>query len=225
MGTSQPVVALIHATPASIGPAHAAFAADFPTASLWNLLDDLLISQAEQAGGLTAGLHRRMQTLIRYAVDGGADAVLLTCSMYGPVAHELAATVAVPVLASDQALFDDVAARDAKRISVLGPVRAGADDTAARLRAHLGDGPRITAGVVEGARAATTAGDPEALDQVVATAVQAVPKDVDLIVLGQFSISPAQVAAQRAVSVPVLSPPQLAAQRLRRHFAEAGAAQ
>ena len=37
----------------------------------------------------------------------------------------------------------------------------------------------------------------------------------DVVVLGQFSISPAQPAAQAAVSVPVLSPPHLAADVLR----------
>ena len=42
---------------------------------------------ADAAGGLTPALRDRMSTLIRYAVDGGADAVLLSCSMYGPVAR------------------------------------------------------------------------------------------------------------------------------------------
>jgi hypothetical protein len=216
-----PLIALIHATPASVAPAHQAFTAEFAGARLWNLLDDRLISEAEQAGGLTAGLHQRMQNLIGYAVTGGADAVLLTCSLYGPVAYDVASTVSVPVLASDQALFDEVASRDPRRVAVLGPVRTGVDDTAARLRARL-PGPEITRSVIDGARAATSAGDLEALDRAVCEAAQDVPQEVDLIVLGQFSVSPAQPAAQRAVPVPVLSPPHLAAQRLRRHFGGAG---
>ena len=54
-------------------------------------------------------LHDRMSTLIQYAVDGGADAVQLSCSMYGPVAVDAAAAQPVPVLASDQAMFEHVA--------------------------------------------------------------------------------------------------------------------
>ena len=34
---------------------------------------------------------------------------MLTCSMYGPVAHEVVASAGVPVLASDDALFAAVA--------------------------------------------------------------------------------------------------------------------
>lgn len=216
---TSPRIALIHATHASAGPAHEAFAAEFPDARLWNLLDDQLIVEAEAAGGLTEPLRGRMKTLIEYARQAGADAVLLTCSMYGPVTRELRA--GIPVLASDQALFDEVAARDPKRVAVLGPVRTGVDDTAARLTEQVPE-PLVTGHVIDGARAATTAGDRDALNRCVRDAVLAVQDDTDLIVLGQFSISPAQPAAQQAVSVPILSPPHLAARRLRRHFTEAG---
>jgi len=222
----SPTVALIHATPASMGPARTAFAEHFPQAQLWNLLDDLLISQAEAAGGVSPPLRHRMLTLIRHAVDGGADAVLLSCSMYGPVAVEVASLYGLPVLASDQALFDavsdQVARSGATRIAVLGPVPAGVQDTVARLRAHLvqggNPGVRLDGVVVPGARDATTSENLVALERVVVAAAQQVEPDTDIIVLGQFSIAPAQPAAQAAVSVPVLSPPQLAADVLRAHL-------
>ena len=86
MNNDRPIVALIHASPASVAPAQAAFAAEFPTAQLWNLVDDRLVVDADRAGGLTPALHDRMSTLIRYAVEGGAHAVQLSCSRYGPVA-------------------------------------------------------------------------------------------------------------------------------------------
>jgi len=218
----SPTVALIHATPAAMPPARAAFTARFPQARLWNLLDDLLISEAEAAGGLTPGLRQRMRTLIRYAVDGGADAVLLSCSMYGPVAAEAAGAYPVPVLASDQALFDAVAARvtdGARRVAVLGPIRAGVDDTVARLRDWLTDRDApdavITGSVVDGVREAAAARDQGLLEQLVADEARWIGSDADVIVLGQFSISSAQQAAQAAVAVPVLSPTHLAADVLR----------
>lgn len=89
MTTNPPTVALIHATTAAIAPAAAAFADRFPEARLWNLLDDLLMTEADAAGGLTAPLRRRMRCLIAHAEDGGAAAILLTCSLYGPVAGEV----------------------------------------------------------------------------------------------------------------------------------------
>jgi Asp/Glu/hydantoin racemase len=222
----SPTVPLIHATPAAIPPARSAFNDRFPRARLWNLLDDLLITEAEAAGGLTPPLRRRMGTLIRHAVDGGADAVLLSCSMYGPVAAEAATAYPLPVLASDQALFDAVTTRvveGARRVAVLGPIRAGVDDTVARLRDWLTarDAPdaTITGTVVDGVRAAAAAGDHALLEQLVVDEARWLEPDADVIVLGQFSISPAQPAVTAAVSVPVLSPPHLAADVLRTRLA------
>ena len=224
MTPPSPTVALIHATPASMPPAHGAFAQRFPEARLWNLLDDRLIAEAEAAGGLTAPLRRRMWTLIDHAVDGGADGVLLSCSMYGPVVTDAAGAYRVPVLASDQALFEAVAAqvRDhgARRVAVLGPIRAGVDDTVARLRDRLdadGSVVAITGTVVDGVHQA--AGDPARLCRLVADEARWIASDADVIVLGQFSISPAQQAVQAAVGVPVLSPPHLAADALRDRLA------
>jgi Asp/Glu/hydantoin racemase len=227
-----PTVALVHATPAAMAPARTAFAERFPQARLWNLLDDRLIVEAEAAGGLTPALRHRMHTLIRHAVDGGADGVLLSCSMYGPVAVEVAAGYPVPVLASDQALFDTVAEyaarRDrhpgsATRVAVLGPIRAGVDDTVARLRDRLASSAAaVTGTVVDGVHDAD--GDPHRLAQLVVDAARRVERSADVIVLGQFSISPAQPAVQAAVNVPVLSPTHLAADVLRARLATAGAA-
>ena len=215
--TTRPTVALIHATPAAVAPARGAFAKRFPAATLWNLLDDRLIVEAEEAGGLTPSLCHRMRSLIGYAVDGGADAVLLSCSMYGPVAE--AAECGVPVLASDQALFDAVSEAGAPRVAVLGPIQAGVDDTVARLRERLAESA-VTGTVVQGAREAATAGDTARLERLVAEQARQVEPDADVVVLGQFSIAPAQQAAQAAVGVPVLSPPHLAADVLRRRLAQ-----
>ena len=189
------LVALIHATPAAMAPAREAFAAAFPAARLWNLLDDRLIGDAEAAGGLTAPLRDRMTALIRYAIGGGADAVQLSCSMYGPVA---ATPFPVPVLASDGALFEEVARLRPGSVAVLGPTAAGLDDSVARLAA-------VAAGTEITGRQATR-------DTVVQT-VRTVAADV--IVLGQFSLAPMHAAVQEVVSVPVLSAPRLAADRLR----------
>jgi hypothetical protein len=74
---SPPTLGVIHATPASIAPARAAFADRFPDARLWNLMDGRLAGDADREGRLTPALRRRMLSLIAHAIDGGADAVLL----------------------------------------------------------------------------------------------------------------------------------------------------
>lgn len=211
-----PIVALVHGTPAGIRPAAEAFTARFPQATLWNVLDDRLITEADAAGALTSGLHRRMARLIGYAIDGGADAVQLTCSMYGPVAQTTDPGWPVPVFASDQAMFARLGAERPGRIAVLGPLRSGVDDTVARLGKALdGDRGRIEGVVVDGAPAAIRDGHLPRLAELMAATARVVARDADVVVLGQYSVSPAHAAVSAAVSVPVLSPPHLAADAVR----------
>ncbi|AXB41457.1 hypothetical protein [Amycolatopsis albispora] len=204
------LVALVHATPAAMAPATAAFADVFPEARLRHLLDDTLITDAERAGGLTEPLRARMRSLIRYALDGGADAVLLSCSLYGPVTGEFAGER--PVLSSDAALFGEVVRRAPKRVHVLGPIEAGTRDTVERLQAIVGPATAVYGSVVSGAREALAAGDTDRAGRLLA---EAVGRDVDLALLGQFSLAPALEAAQERLGVPLLSPPRLAAAAIR----------
>jgi hypothetical protein len=224
MTPAPPTVALIHATPAAMAPARAAFAERFPRARLWNLLDDLLISEAEAAGRITPPLRRRMEHLIQHARDGGADAVLLTCSMYGSVAHGVSGA-AGPLLASDDALFAAVAGLAPRRVVVLGPIPAGVQDTVSRLAQHLDD-PAVSVDgvVVDGAAAAAAAGDQAVLEARMVQAAREAEETADVIVIGQFSLTPAASAVTAAVSVPVLSPPHLAAETLRARLTAAGPA-
>jgi len=218
MSENRPTVALIHASTASVAPAEAAFGADFPEAQLWNLLDDRLVVDADRAGGLTPALHDRMSILIRYAVDGGADAVQLSCSMYGPVANAAAGAHDVPVLASDQAMFEHVVEAGVGRVAVLGSLSSAASDSAERLRAALAErspGTIVEERVVAGAAAAASADDADELSALMSAAAADAGADFDLIVIAQYSLTPSLDAMAAASSLPVLSPPHLAASTLR----------
>ena len=183
------------------------------------------------ASGLTAPLRRRMRSLIAHAEDGGAAANLLTCSLYRPVTREVAAARPLPILASDQALFTQVAHEAPRRVAVLGPLDSAVQDTVRRLKESLGQpgsghsgqhtDVRVEGVVVAGAGRAAADRDLDLLEQLVADQARRVAPSVDLIVLGQFSLTPALRAAQAAVSVPVLSPPHLAAGVLRERLATA----
>ena len=137
---------------------------------------------------------------------------------------------AAPILASDQALFTRVAREAPRRVAVLGPLDSAVQDTVRRLREFLNQ-PGLDPGdvsaevvsadvhveglVVAGVGPAAANRDLDLLERLVADQARRVAPSVDLIVLGQFSLTPALRAAQAAVSVPVLSPPHLAAGVLR----------
>lgn len=211
---SRPTVALIHASQASMAPAVVAFGDEFPEAELWHLLDSRLVTDADAAGGLTDDLRGRMSTLIRYAVDGGADAVQLSCSMFGPVAYDLAARLPVTVRASDQSMFDHVVSIRPERVVVLASLGPSAADSARRLGDWLtaaGLASEIEATVVAGAADAASAGDLGELTRLMAAKAVTVAESADIIVLAQYSLAPALAGIAAAVDVPVLSAPHLAA--------------
>ena len=77
-------IALIHALQHSLPPIAASFAKLWPEAELMNLLDDSLSADLAREGGLTRGMTERFLKLGRYATGSGADAILFTCSAFGP---------------------------------------------------------------------------------------------------------------------------------------------
>ncbi|GHC54467.1 hypothetical protein [Streptomyces flavofungini] len=193
----RPRIALISATPAAIGPAVAGLADAFPEAEPWNLLDDALLTDAEAQGGLAPALADRMRRLIAYAVAGGARGVLLTCSLYGPVAER--AEAAVPVLAADSAAFAAALARGHRRVLVLASFAGALDDSLERFRA-----------------AARAAGSPvRAVGQVIAPGERPDPGDADGVLLAQYSLAPHADDLVAALGLPVHTGPHTAARALR----------
>lgn len=218
--TQSPVVAVIHATAASMEPVKAAFAETSADVELWHLLDDRLVREANEAGGLTDELHGRMASLIDYALSTGADAVQLACSMYGPVA--VAKSGDVPVVAADQAMFDRAVDLAPATVGVLATAASSAADTVARLEAALRTGglqSSVESVVVEDAARATAAGDRDEAVRALSEAAVALAPTVDVVVLAQYSMSPAfdaiTAALQQAgITTPVLSPAHLAADKV-----------
>src|ERR1700712_3080723 len=81
---NTPRIALIHATPVAIDPIVAAFRRLWPEARPMNLLEDSLATDLAADGRLTEAMIARFLTLARYARGSGADAILFTCSAFGP---------------------------------------------------------------------------------------------------------------------------------------------
>jgi Asp/Glu/hydantoin racemase len=217
-----PTVAMVHATPAAMAPAVAAFGERFPEAGLWHLLDDRLVSDAEEAGGLVPPLRRRMLSLIGHAVSGGADGVLLTCSMYGPVARLAAQLWDRPVAGSDEAVYQRVAAERPTRVAVLGSLETAVADSAERLRQVAGPGTEVRGVLCPGAARAAMAGDGEALLASLRSAAEPLVGEVDVFLLGQYSLTTAHAELQAGLGVPVWSPAHVAADVMARRLRPAG---
>lgn len=208
-------IALISATPLAIGPAAAAMSEAFPNGTVWNLLDDRLLADAQLEGGISAPLAARMDQLIDLALAGGADGVLLTCSQYGARADVRdAAADGVAVLSADGPLFAEAVAQRPARVLLVASLESAAADSSTRLAAAFelaGVTTKIRSLVVP---AASKPLPTDRLAEVLGDAVSTVEADYELIVLAQFSLAPAAAALAERFAVPTLDGPRAAAARL-----------
>src|SRR5579862_7912256 len=105
-------VMLVHAVAEAVIPIHDAFAAGWPEARIHDLLDtSLSLDLAADGGVLGARMIERFRILGHYAAGAGpegriSDAVLFTCSAFGPAIDAVRREIAIPVLKPNEAAFE-----------------------------------------------------------------------------------------------------------------------
>src|SRR5207253_2340224 len=112
-------ITLVHALKHSLVPIEEAFARLWPEATRMNLLDDSLSVDLARDGRLTEAMTERFLALGRYAAATGADAILFTCSAFGPCIEAVAGAYApMPVLKPNEAMIEQAVAKG-RRIGLL----------------------------------------------------------------------------------------------------------
>jgi hypothetical protein len=213
-----PLIAAVHATPASIPPLRGALVDELPDAQLWNLMDDRLGPDADALGGqLSPQLRDRMVGLVRHGISGGADAVVIACSMYGAVRDIAEKLFSTPVFASDTDMIDDVVAATPERVAVLASLQGAAADTCSRLAAALPTAEVVPAFCATAAEAAA-GGDTRALVEALATGLERTTGPFDLVCIAQYSLSPAAEELAAKLGLPVASPTRSAARAIARRL-------
>jgi Asp/Glu/Hydantoin racemase len=203
-------VALIHALKHSIVPIEASFAKLWPEATLMNLLDDSLSADVARDGRLTPAMTDRFLALGRYAASTGANAILFTCSAFGPCIEAVAREQApLPVLKPNEAMIEQAVARG-HRIGLLSTF-------APTLRSMPPEFPtsvEVVPKLAEGALDALDRGDRPGHDRLVVQASRDL-RDCDLIALAQYSMAPAAALVAEATKLPVLTTPDSAVIKLK----------
>ena len=203
-------ITLIHALKHSIQPIEASFARLWPDATLMNLVDDSLSADLARDGHLTSGMTDRFLALGRYAASTGADAILFTCSAFGPCIEAVAREHApMPVLKPSEAMVEQAAARG-DRIGLLSTF----PPTLVSMPAEFPRAVTVVPKLAEGALAALDRGDRAEHDRLVAAASRDL-RDCDLIALAQYSMAPAASLVAEASGRPVLTTPDSAVLKLK----------
>jgi hypothetical protein len=137
--------------------------------------------------------------------------------MYGPVAEEVAAEVAIPLYAPDDSAFLAALESPYDRILILASAKGPLDDAVQRFTQAAAEAGRkiaVTGSVADGALAAASAGNDALLARRLQGACGEQRSEYDAVLLARYSLSPAAEALSGVIRKPVLAGPKLAAAAL-----------
>ena len=220
--SNGPRIALVHALAHSVAPINDALQRAWPEAVRMNLLDDSLsadLARNTTAGGagLDAVMHQRFETLAAYAEGTGAQALLFTCSAFGPCIEAVASRrPRMPVLKPNEAMVDEAVSTAAGgRIGLI----ASFAPTLVSMPGEFPEGTDLVCALTAEAMDALNQGDLARHDAcVVQAALQLKAQGSAVIALAQFSMARAQPAVEQAVGLPVLTTPGSAIRVLRQRL-------
>jgi Asp/Glu/hydantoin racemase len=212
----MPRIVLLHATPVAMQPIHTAFSAGWSEAETVNLLDDGLSLDRAREADLSQAMIDRFVRFGQYGRDMNADGILITCSAFGPAIDKLEASVDIPILRPNEAMFHAAVARGSKigMLATFAPAIATMTDEFDDYIRSSGKHATLRTILVEHAIDLLKKGDAESHNRLVAARAPEL-SDCDAIMLAHFSTSRAVDAVRAVTPVPVLTAPDAAVARMR----------
>ena len=190
---TESVLALVHTIASNIETFDALVGELAPDIPVRHTVQGDLLTQALDAGELTADIRRRTAEAVVNEVENGAAVVLCTCSTVGPGADDAAGLTATKVMRVDRPMAE-AAVRMGARIGVtatlattLGPTL----DLLSEAAVQAGKEIDLRPVVFEEARDKLLAGNTESDLSIIAEGLHRAAMDSDVIVLAQASMAPA----------------------------------
>jgi Asp/Glu/hydantoin racemase len=189
-----------------------------PDVKRFHIADEALLRAVLAAGGMTPAIYRRLNEHVLFAVDAGADVILVTCSSVSPGVDVAQKMVAVPVLKVDEAMADK-AVELGPRVAVLATAPTTLKPTSELIAARgalAGKPVSLQPVLCVGAYDELLAGNLARHDQIVAEYLRRAMEAADVVVLAQASmarVADALPAAEKRV--PILTSPRLGIERTR----------
>ena len=156
-----------------------------------NYLDGYLMEKVRKEGGVSDDAVRRMFDMVAKAASDGADAILITCTIFSPYAEHFSRVLSKPVISPDQAMLDLVA-RAGGRTAILCTFTGTLEITR-----RMYEGRCALAGVpgdadlylVDHALERVDAGDWDGFYSLIRRKAEELDQDYDNIVLAQISMA------------------------------------
>lgn len=215
-------IGAVHALVNTIPSTQLAFDRGWPGADVAHLLDGSLYLDRGLGTADDAELAARIDRLVRYSAETGAEGIIMTGSFFGDAVKRARVGMDVPVATS----FDGIVERSfalGRPLHVLATAPDSATLLAEELAREAADRGRelaVTRQAVDGALDALIGGDPESHDRLVLDAVRAAD-DGAAILFAQFSMERILPDAAAEHAAPVVGPASAGVARLRQ-LMEAG---
>ena len=211
---NQKKVVIIHTSDVSVKYLNNLFAELAPDVCVRNIIDDSLLAEVLENGGVTTAVKKRICAYALQAEVIGANLIFSQCSSVGEVADIAAELVNVPLVKVDEKMAE-VACKTGKRIGViatvqttLGPTVRLVKKTAEKLKKEV----QITEKLCEGAFDLLRSGDIKTHNKMVIEAIRKLTEEVDVIVCAQGSMV-TLINDLGETPVPVLTSPRLGVER------------
>jgi len=210
----QKKVVVIHTSDVSVKDLKNLFAELAPEVCIRNIVDDSLLAEVLEKGGVTTAVKKRICAYALQAEVIGADLIFSQCSSVGEAADIAAELVHVPLVKIDEKMAE-LACKTGARIGViatlqttLGPTVRLVKRTAEKLKKEI----QITEKLCEGAFDLLRSGDIKTHNKMVIKGIQELTEKVDVIVCAQGSMVPL-LAELGETPIPVLTSPRLGVER------------
>ena len=196
---------------------NALFAELVPEAKVHNLVDDSLLHDVMQHGGITPQVIARLCAYVQAAANNGADLIFNQCSSVGEAADIAARLVSVPVLKVDSPMAERAVELGTK-IGIVATVQSTMQPSCQLIRskaAEAGKRVEIVDYLVDGALAVLLKENNRAKhNAMVLDSVKRAAAECDVIVLAQGSMT-VLLPELTEISKPVLTSPRLGVERAR----------
>jgi Asp/Glu/hydantoin racemase len=199
-------IALIHNSSIIIDVVDKVFERVYPEAERINIMDESLLRDIKEKGGID---HLGTRRVCRYAMcaqDLGADAVLMTCSSLCEAAFTSRPMVNIPVFAINEPMAAEAVATG-ERIVVMGTLQSVLEPTARLVKSKAVEAEKevsVEEALCTEAFSALLGGDPERHDELLIGEVERAANRGEVIVFAQGSMSRLVREARSRVEIPVL---------------------
>jgi Asp/Glu/hydantoin racemase len=156
-----------------------------------NIMDDSLLSESLAYGGPTKSVMRRMLSYYQAAESVDADVAMCTCTTMGPCTRAAAPLIRIPIFNIDDPMAMEAVATG-KRLGILATVPTSAPATKTLLEIEAGKQNKnieILTVINEDAFQFLLKDEMDKHNELIYREIEKLQKEVDVIVLGQVSLS------------------------------------